>query len=187
MTARNKITKWWDLNTNLNLFTSKIDIADLQSQQDQFASWFGKINNSFKLPKNLSLQVSADYQSKTVISPGGGGGRGGFGGGGMFGGGSSSQGFVRANYGVDAAIRFEFLKNKTASLSLNVNDIFRTRLYDAHSESAFFVQDITRRRDPQIFRLNFNWRFGKFDMSLFKRKNEKGERESMQNGNDMNL
>jgi hypothetical protein len=31
-------------------------------------------------------------------------------------------------------------------------------------------------------RLNFNWRFGKFDMSLFKRKNMKGEMEGMQNG-----
>ena len=27
------------------------------------------------------------------------------------------------------------------------------------------------RRDPQIVRLNLNWRFGKFDVSLFKRKN----------------
>ena len=98
-------------------------------------------------------------------------------GGGMFGGGgnSAAQGFIRPNYGVDAAVRFEFLKEKKASLSLNVNDIFRTRKYDAHSESSLFVQDVFRRRDPQVFRLNFNWRFGKFDANLFKRKNNKAE------------
>jgi hypothetical protein len=93
----------------------------------------------------------------------------------FFGNNSAAQGFIRPNYGVDAAIRFEFLKNRTASLSLNVNDIFRTKMYDAHSESQFFVQDIQRRRDPQIFRLNMNWRFGKFDASLFKRKNTRAD------------
>ncbi len=73
------------------------------------------------------------------------------------------------------ALRFEFMKNKVASLSLNVNDIFRTRRSDIHSESALFIQDAFRRRDPQVLRLNFNWRFGKFDPNLFKRKNTKSE------------
>ena len=97
---------------------------------------------------------------------------------------SAAQGFIRPNYGVDAAIRFEFLKERKASLSLNVNDIFRTRLYDAHSETEYFVQDIQRRRDPQVFRLNFNYRFGKFDANLFKRKNTKAENSvNMENAN----
>lgn len=173
---KNKITKWWDLTSNFNLFTSKIDIDDPAiTDQDQFASWFGKINNTFKLPKNFSLQLSGDYQSKTILPPGGSGGGGGRGGpmGGMFGSSTSAQGYVRPVYGVDAAVRYEFLKNKQASLSVNINDIFRTRVSDVHSESPFFIQDVFRRRDPQVVRVNFSWRFGKFDMSLFKRKNMK--------------
>jgi len=179
--GRNKITKFWDLTTNLNLFTSKIDMAD-QPDPDQFPSYFIKINNNIKLPKNFTLQVSGDYQSKIISSPGGsaGGSRGGgYGGGmgGMFGGGgmSASQGYIRPYYGVDAAIRFEFLKEKKASVSLNVNDIFKTRKNDTHTETAFFTQDAERWRDPQMFRLNFNWRFGKFDANLFKRKDTKAE------------
>ena len=93
----------------------------------------------------------------------------------MFGQATSSQGYVRANYFVDGGFRYEFLKNKTASISLNVNDIFRTRRSDVHSESLFFVQDVFRRRDPQLLRLNFSWRFGKFDPNLFKRKNNKNQ------------
>lgn len=95
----------------------------------------------------------------------------------MFGGGpsSASQGFIRPNFGVDAGIRFEFLKEKRGSVSLNMNDIFRTKKYDAHAESAFFVQDILRRRDAQVARLNFSFRFGKFDASLFKRKDSRAE------------
>jgi len=198
MTLKTKITKWWDLTSNLNLFTSKINI-DLpdQPQQDQFASFFSKINNTFKLPKNFTIQLSGNYQSKTVLPPGGsggeGGGRGGYGGGGMHGGGggggmffgqtSSAQGYVRANYWMDAALKYEFLKNKQASFSLNINDIFRTRLSDVHSESAYFVQDVFRRRDPQVLRLNFSWRFGKFDPNLFKRKNMKNQSDGSENMN----
>lgn len=191
--SRHAVAKWWDLTTNLNLYTSKIKITDPKLiQQDNIYSWFGKINNSFKLPKNFTLQISGDYQSKTVLPPGGSGGGsggGGFGGGrggpggGMFGQAqSASQGFVRANYGVDMAVRFDFLKEKRASLTLNFSDVFRTRRNDVFSESGYFVQNTFRRRDPQFFRVNFNWRFGKFDVSLFKRKNMKGEAEGMQNG-----
>ncbi|HEY0732508.1 MAG TPA: outer membrane beta-barrel family protein, partial [Chitinophagaceae bacterium] len=181
--GRNKITKFWDLTTNANFFTSKIELED-QPDPDQFLSYFIKINNSFKLPKNFTVQLSGDYTSKIISSPGGtGGGR--SGGGGMHMGGgstSASQGYISPNYGVDAAVRFEFLKNRTASLSLNVNDIFRTKKYDAYSESPFFIQNVERRRDPQVFRLNFNYRFGKFDASLFKRKNTRSEDVQMDMG-----
>jgi outer membrane receptor protein involved in Fe transport len=187
--SKNKLTKIWELTSNLNLYTSKVDINDpTQPKQDQFASWFAKVNNSFKLPKNFTLQLSGDYQSKTVLPPGGssGGGRGG-GFMGMFGQASASQGYVRANYGVDVALRYEFLKNKQASLSLNVNDIFKTRRQDIHSESSSAIQDVFRQRDPQVARLNFNWRFGKFDATLFKRKNMRGERENQSGMENMNF
>jgi hypothetical protein len=101
----------------------------------------------------------------------------------MFGGGSqpSAQGYIKPVYGADIAIKKEFLKNNAASLTLQFSDIFRSRLYATHAESQYFVQDNERRRDPQMVRLNFNWRFGKLDVSLFKRKNMKGEMENMQN------
>jgi len=143
-------------------------------------SMFGKINNSFTLPKNFSIQLSGDYQAKTILPPSS---RSGGGGGMMMFGGSQigSQGYIKPNYGVDIAIKKDFLKNKAASLTLQMNDIFRTKLYATHSESQYFVQDNDRRRDPQILRLNFNYRFGKFDVSLFKKKSMKGEMDSMQN------
>jgi outer membrane receptor protein involved in Fe transport len=187
LTMKNKITKWWDLTSNLNLYTSKINIDDpAQPEQDQFASWFGKVNNTFKLPKNFSIQFTAVYNSKTVLPPGGSGGGGGGGGMGMmFGPASSANGYVRANYYADMGVKYEFLKNKAASISLNMSDVFGTRRSYTHSESQYFVQDVYRQRDQQLLRLNFNWRFGKFDPNLFKRKNLKGEREGMNTGDMM--
>ena len=87
-------------------------------------------------------------------------------------------------YGVDIAVRYEFLKNRAASVSANMNDIFSTRRQDIHSESAYFIQDSFRRRDAQVLRVNFSWRFGKFDPNLFKRKNTKAEQNT---GEGMNM
>ena len=177
--SKNQITKWWDLISNLNLYTSKININDpTQPSQPQFASWFGKLNNTFKLPHNFTIQVSGDYQSKTILPPGGSGSNNNSGFGNMFGAPTASQGYIRSNYGVDAAVKYEFLKNKQASVSLSINDIFRTRRQDMYSESAYFIQNSFRRRDPQVFRINFNWRFGKFDASLFKRKDLKNQNDN---------
>jgi hypothetical protein len=82
-------------------------------------------------------------------------------------------------------IKYEFMKNRAASISLNMSDVFRTRRSYTHTEAQYFTQDVFRRRDPQLLRLNFNWRFGKFDPNLFKRKNMKGEREGMNQGDMM--
>lgn len=164
--------------TNINLYDAKINGNTIQSGlSGQLVSWFGKLNNTIRLPANFTIQVSADYQSKSVLPQGTGntGGRGGYGSNGGFGGSTilSAQGYVNPNYGVDIAIKKDFLTDKTASVTISVNDIFKTRTYSYYSETPFFTQTYDRIKDPQVFRLNFSYRFGKMDMSLFKRKNNK--------------
>jgi hypothetical protein len=88
---------------------------------------------------------------------------------------------------MDLSIRKDIIKNKNGqgyqgSLTLSMNDVFRTRIYDITTSSDFFLQNLSRRRDPQVARLQFSWRFGKMDVSLFKRKNMKGEMEGMREG-----
>lgn len=187
LTSKNKITKWWDITTNINVYNATIKAGNLMNGTDRNqTSWFGKLNNSFKLPKNFSVQLTTNYQAKTLIpqNSGGGGGMRNFGGGG---GGFGQQlsptalGYIDSWYEFDFSVKKDFMKNNAASISLQVNDIFRTKLYKTHSESPYFIQDNTRRQDPQLVRLNFNWRFGKIDVNLFKRKNLKGDAENMQN------
>ncbi|MEO7766165.1 MAG: TonB-dependent receptor, partial [Ferruginibacter sp.] len=75
LTSSNKIAKFWDLTSNLNLFNVTLKAGNLPGGVDNNqVSWFLKINNSFKLPKNYSIQFSGDYQAKTLVQPGGGGG-----------------------------------------------------------------------------------------------------------------
>ena len=179
------ITKWWDLNLSFNLFKSEINSTIIgQDVNNNLTSWFSKMNNNFKLVKGYSLQFSGQYQAKTILPPGGnsGGGGGGRGGGGFGGGGfggpqSTAQGYNLPNYEFDLAIRKDWtLKGgKTASLTLSASDVFKTRVIKTYSESLYFTQNVTRTRDQQFFRLNFSYRFGKFDVNLLKRKSSKSE------------
>ena len=177
------ITKWWDLNLSFNLFKSEINSTIIgQDVNNNLTSWFSKMNNNFKLVQGLSLQFSGQYQAKTILPPGGnsgGGGRGGggFGGGGFGGPQSTAQGYNLPNYEFDLAIRKDWtLKGgKTASLTFSVSDVFKTRVIKTYSESLYFTQNVTRTRDQQFFRLNFSYRFGKFDVNLLKRKSSKSE------------
>lgn len=184
--SKNKLTNWWDVTSNLNIYTSKINTGDLPvTTVGQIWSWFGKLNNDFKLSKNFTVQLSTEYTSKRVLSPGGSnsGGGGGMGRGPMGGGVSgSAQGYTMPNLDVDGSIKYEFLKNKAASVTLSVRDIFRTDYNEVYTFTPYFDQHSIRRRDQQFFRLSFAYRFGKFDQSLFKRKNMRSEQEGMQGG-----
>lgn len=199
LTSRNNITKQWDITTNLNFYNATINSTSfVNGQSNSRFSFFGKINTNYKLGKNNSwtIQLSGDYQGRTVIPAGGSSGFGGGGGGGrgMMGGGmggffmgggnqsAGANGYVNPSYGVDLAIKKEFLKNKAASITLSVNDIFKTKVRDTYMYTDLFNQSYITRRDQQIFRLQFAWRFGKQDVTLFKRKNLKGEMEGLNEG-----
>ncbi len=182
-TAVNTITKWWDLTTNINVYNSYINITNINTtSQPAMWSWFGKLNANFKLPWKLKLQATAFYQSKSnlPVNSTAGTERGPGGNAGVT---SASQGYVSPFWAVDAAISRSFLKNDAASISVSISDIFRSRWTDQYSvQEDLFTQQYNRIRDPQLVRVNFTYRFGKMDVSLFKRKNmnSSGSQDAMQ-------
>lgn len=184
LTNRITVAKIWDVTANINLFKSEINGgSDLKGDvtQQQW-SYFAKLNNNFKFKHGYSFQLSGDYTSKTILPASSGSARNSGGGGGWGGPTSSAQGFIYPRYGFDAAIRKEwnFKNGKVLSATLGINDFARTQLYKTYSESHFsddkyFTQISQRRRDPQVVRLNINYRFGRFDANLFKRKSTKSD------------
>ncbi|MFT4154809.1 TonB-dependent receptor domain-containing protein [Parafilimonas sp.] len=169
LTTVNYATKWWDFNLNVNLYKSKINTENLDEvSQDALLSWFGKWNNNFKLPANFTIQLSANYQSKTNLPVNQSRQ--------MFGPPqsalSSSQGYIKPYWSADIAIKKTFFKNQAGALTLSVNDIFRTGANEQISYTEDFYQDYYRLNNPQLVRLNFSYRFGKMDVSLFKRQNK---------------
>ena len=186
LTLKNTFWKILEMSSNLNFYNSILNAQNVETdlRNEQF-TYFIKENLSLRLPKNFTVQFNGSYQSRTAFDTGGGGGgRGGMGGGGgPFGGPSSTaQGYTIPVWYVDASLRKDFWK-RTASLTFSVQDIFRSRKTGSHTESTgIFVQDTWRRRDPQLARLTFSYRFGKFDVSLFRRKNTRMETEGMEGG-----
>jgi outer membrane receptor protein involved in Fe transport len=189
LTSSNKINSWWDITTNINLYNSTIDAGNLAGDaNNNESSWFGKLNNNFKLPKKFTIQLSGFYSAKSLLPQSSGGN--GMARGGAFGQQQpSANGYINPSGSVDIAIKKDFLKNNAASLTLQIADIFRTRTYSTvqsvnnESGTLLYTQNNWSIRDPQVIRLNFNWRFGKTDISLFKRKDMKSEMENMQNIN----
>ena len=179
ITLRNNFLKMFELTTNLNLYNSIVDASNVESnlKVEQF-SWFVKENMNIRFPKNFTLQLNGSYISRTAFGvDGGGGGRMGGGGGGGWGGGpnNTAQGYTIPVWYMDVSVRKDLWK-RTASITLSMQDIFRSRRNGSHSESTgIFIQDTWRRRDPQLVRLNFSYRFGKMDVSLFRRKNNRME------------
>ncbi|MFP5042470.1 TonB-dependent receptor domain-containing protein [Parasediminibacterium sp. JCM 36343] len=181
LTDKMPVAKWWDILLNVNFYDSKINATiPGQTVSNSILSWFAKINNTFKIAKGVSLQLSGESRSKTLLPQGSGGNQGGGGrGGGMFGGGpqTSAQGYNLPRYfDVDVALRkdWTWTKGRSGSLTLGMNDIFRSKT-KTHTDAVYFTQDTERYRDLQVARLNFSYRFGKFDVNLFKRKNTKAD------------
>ncbi len=180
LTLKNTLAKRIELTSNLNFYNSIVNSDNVESnlRREQF-TWFVKENLNIKFPKAWTLQVAGSYQSRTAFALGSGsrwGGHGGW----MGGPSSTAQGYSIPVWFVDVSLRKD-LWDRKASITLAVQDIFRTRRNGSFSESALFVQESWRIRDPQLVRLNFSYRFGKFDLSLFKRKNFK------MGGDDMNM
>ncbi len=183
-TAVTSITKWFDLTSNINVYNSYINITNVNTtSQPALWSWFGKLNGSFKLPWKLKMQVTGFYQSKSNLPVNSSAGTQGGGPGGGAGVTSASQGYISPFWAVDAALSKSFLKNDAASVSISISDIFKSRWSDQYSfQQGLFSQQYDRIRDPQLVRVNFTYRFGKMDVSLFKRKNmnSSGSQDAMQ-------
>jgi outer membrane receptor protein involved in Fe transport len=178
LVSKNTLAKWFDLTANFNLYQSSIDGTNISSDlRNSRASFWFKTNAIIKLPGNATFQALFDYSSKRSLEVGsserGGGGGGGMGGGGFGGTNNTVQGYVRPTYSLDLSVKKEFLKNRNLSLTLSMQDVLKTRISYTHSETSLFVQDTYRRRDWQVVRLQLNWKFGKVDSSLFKRKNNR--------------
>lgn len=167
ITVRNTLAKGLNATSNLNLYNSRLDASNVQEGlvNDQF-TWTFKENISWNIPKVFRVQLTGEYRSRAAFSPGGGGGR--------YRGPrrttNTAQGYSKERWSIDLALRKDILKRK-GTLTLSIRDIFRSRIGGSFSESEFFVQDSWRLRNPQTASLNFNYRFGKPDVSLFKRKN----------------
>ena len=144
--------KIWNFTGNVNIYHSKIDaVPAYQIAGNSGFSWNANLTNNIILPHSITLQIRADYNSSQVMA----------------------QGTRKAMYGVDGGAKYDF-KNKKASLSLNVRDIFNTRKWGIITEDANSIVAFQRYQQGPVGNLTFSYRFGK---TSFTKKNKKPEQQ----------
>jgi len=177
-TLRNNIGKNLNITSNLNVYQSRVDASNVENDLTiSRMSAFLKETVQITLPKKYSLQLNGEYRTRASFTPSAGGDP-------WRGGGpstNSAQGYTKAIWFLDASVRKDFLKNNRGSLTLSVQDIFRSRRFGSYTDAGFFTQESSRIMNPQLVRINFSFRFGETNASLFNRKNNRVNTQ----GNDM--
>ncbi len=156
LTWQQKLSKSFDLTYNLNLQyrTTNAVVGKLNLSNEGF-NWDTKLIANYKIGaqdkplfSNTSFQLVANYEGPRIIP----------------------QGRRKAEFVTDFALRKEFLKNKRASLSFNINDVFNTRKFGTIYDTENFYQDSYRRWNVRSFRLTFSYKFGSGDFDWLKKK-----------------
>ena len=145
-----QITNWWDIMGNFNLYETNIMASNLaQNLSNSGLSWFVKVNSNTTLPAHFTLQLTGHYEGPRIIP----------------------QGSVSPTGSLDLALRKDFLKNRAASLTLALIDVFNSEIFTTNTNSpGLFTQISTRKRQSRILRLNFSYRFGKNNLNFGKKK-----------------
>ena len=165
LVGKDKLFKFLDLTTTVNLFYSKLDGftympegADkpvIGKAQEDF-SWNARMIANFMLPYAISLQLTGNYNAKQLVA----------------------QGYRKPNYSVDAGIRKSFLDRKL-SLSINVRDLFDSRKRHTITSGEGFEQDSENWRGGRRFGFTLTYSFGNM--------RAKNNKSSKQPDNDSNM
>ncbi len=172
-TFKNTFFKILDLTSNWNFFYTEVNANNVESGLvTERTSALIKEILQIRLKKGWSLQLNGEYRTRAAYTPivSTDQFRGPHGSGIT----NTAQGYSIANWYMDVSVKKELLDRK-ATLTLSINDPFSSRRTGTYSSSALFLQDTWTLRNPQMVRLNFSYRFGKADSSLFRRKNTKVE------------
>jgi iron complex outermembrane recepter protein len=135
-----QFTQWFDATITGNAFYSEI-IADNieQGLVNSNFSWTLALLANMAIPNFATLQIQGNYRGPIVLP----------------------QGQIEPLWGVNAGLRKNILNNK-ATVSLNVSDIFNTRIFRIKTEDRNFVQNNMFNRETRIGTLSFTYRIGGF-------------------------
>lgn len=151
LTFTYKPWKWWNIMGNVNLFGYKTDGEQTDSYTDPDSgettstttnfdgkgfSWFGRLSNSFTLPSDFSIQLAGFYRDGT----------------------KTAQSTRKSMYSVDLSVNKDLFNDK-ATISLNINDLFNTRVFEVYSFGDNFSVDSRYRWSVRSVNLTFTYRF----------------------------
>lgn len=146
-TFKHTLFKGFEATWNLNLFYSFIDATYKNTTvSNQGFNYTTKLNLVYRLPQNFSIQLSGNYHSPKVIP----------------------QGTSKEQYFADCGVSKEI--KKFITLTFSVSDIFDTKGQGNLTTTDDYIQDYWSRRETRYVKFTAMIRFGKADVTMFKRK-----------------
>ncbi|MCC5939362.1 MAG: TonB-dependent receptor [Lunatimonas sp.] len=135
-----QLANWWDATVSGNFFYSEI-IGDNIEQgfNNSNYSWTVSLLSNMAIPNLFTFQVQGNYRGPIVLP----------------------QGQIEPFWGLNAGIRKNVMNDK-GTISLNVSDIFNTRIFRITNEDNRFVQERVFNRETRIGTIAFTYRFGGF-------------------------
>lgn len=128
--------KWLNLNGSLNFFRSVTQGELYNKTYDvEDYSWTGRLMARANLKKGLDAQLALNYQGKS----------------------KTPQGSRLPNFGADAGISKDVLKNK-GTITLNVRDIFGSRKWAFETMEDNFYSKTEFQWSRTVVTVNFNYR-----------------------------
>ncbi|MCH7408780.1 TonB-dependent receptor [Belliella sp. DSM 111904] len=135
-----QLTSWFDATVSGNFFYSEIRGDNIEAGfNNSNYSWTVNTLFNMVIPKVASVQIQGDYRGPIVLP----------------------QGEIEPMWGVNVGVRRDLL-DKKATISLNVSDIFNTRIFRISTNDERFIQDRWFNRETRIGTLSFTYRFGGF-------------------------
>ena len=162
-TLQHRFSERFDITPTVDLQYQnlKAEVGDL-GLSNSGVNWEGQLTLNYKilmekrsLFRDLGFQLMGEYESREI----------------------TAQGRNAAQYRVDFALRKDFLKEKKASFTFAINDVFNTHRFGNIYDTETFYQEGFRRRNVRNFRIGLSYKFGKENFSLFRKNEERGERE----------
>lgn len=142
-----QVTEWFDATLSGNFFYSEIQGDNIEAGfNNSNFSWTVNLLANMAIPKFATLQLQGDYRGPIILP----------------------QGQIEPLWGVNVGLRKDIM-DKKATLSLNVSDVFNTRIFKIRTEDQRFTQDRMFNRETRVGTLSFTYRFGGF-------KDKKGNR-----------
>ncbi|NMM47311.1 outer membrane beta-barrel family protein [Marinigracilibium pacificum] len=129
------IVEWWSMNFSYSLFRTEVDGTNIdEGFTNSGLAWYAKFTTDFKLPLDINLQLTGNYESPEI----------------------EAQGRDLARYYMDATIQREF---GDFNVSLTMRDVFDTRRFAGENFGSDFEQRFERKRETQIFLLTVGYNF----------------------------
>ncbi|MFC5411537.1 outer membrane beta-barrel protein [Larkinella bovis] len=158
------VTKWWNMQNNINAYYNKYDSPYLGAQYNvDFVAYNVYTSQNFVLPKNFTAEIAGWYNSKSLY------------------------GFYRSvPQGAFSLGVQKTLMNRKATLKLNVNDPFWLNRFEGRAVYQDINFRVRARWESRIARLTFTYRFGNQNVKAARQRSTSTEAERNRAGGGNN-